>query len=247
MTIGEVLARLDALSPFVLQEKWDNSGLQVGDKKRDVSHIVLSLDIDAELIESTPEGTLFIVHHPLIFSPLKALDFATYPANLIASMMRKNQSLIAMHTNFDQTHLNGYVLEEIMGWHLQKSEGYIAYAEFAGSFEALVTKMGELFGFEHLKTVPTAKPIKRIALCTGSGASMIASVDADCFITGDIKYHDAMQAKALGLGLIDIGHYESERYFAQVLQKELKDWSISVIISASKNPFDYSQNAHSTK
>ena len=48
--------------------------------------------------------------------------------------------------------------------------------------------------------------------------SLIDEIKADCFLTGDIKYHDAMEAKARGLSLIDIRHYESERYFNTLLE-----------------------------
>jgi putative NIF3 family GTP cyclohydrolase 1 type 2 len=62
-------------------------------------------------------------------------------------------------------------------------------------------------------------------------------VEADCFLTGDIKYHDAMKAMSENLMMIDIGHYESECFFAQILLDELKGLDILAIIANSKNPF----------
>ena len=145
-----------------------------------------------------------------------------------------------MHTNFDQTHLNAYVLQKVLGFEIEDTQGYIAYAQTDSiTFDSVLKKVSQAFDMPTLKYTPTTKPISRLAFCTGSGASMLETVEADLFLTGDIKYHDAMQAKALNLGLIDIGHFESERYFAEVLQKELKDWPICVIISSSKNPFTY--------
>ncbi|MDD2567118.1 MAG: Nif3-like dinuclear metal center hexameric protein, partial [Thiovulaceae bacterium] len=41
------------------------------------------------------------------------------------------------------------------------------------------------------------------------------------------------------LSLIDIGHYESEYFFAQILQTHLKNLGLEVIISSSENPFTY--------
>ena len=78
-----------------------------------------------------------------------------------------------------------------------------------------------------------------MALTTGSGCSLIPKIEADCFLTGDIKYHDAMQAKALNLSLIDIGHYESEQFFAKILEQYLKNLGLEAIITQSKNPFTY--------
>jgi putative NIF3 family GTP cyclohydrolase 1 type 2 len=62
-------------------------------------------------------------------------------------------------------------------------------------------------------------------------------VKADCFLTGDIKYHDAMKAESLNPMMVDIGHYESERFFAEVMMDELKVLPILAIIANSKNPF----------
>ena len=106
--------------------------------------------------------------------------------------------------------------------------------------EVVGTEVAGAFGLTHLKSVVAhERPIRRVALCTGSGASLMREIEADCFLTGDIKYHDAMEAKVLGLNMIDIGHFESERYFGEILQKDLKNLGLTVIISSSKNPFTY--------
>ena len=93
MQISEIYIKLNEISPFELQEKWDNSGLLVGDMNREIKEIVISLDIDQNIIEKAKEDTLFIVHHPLIFSGLKQLDFSIYPANLLEIMIQKRLSL----------------------------------------------------------------------------------------------------------------------------------------------------------
>ncbi len=60
--------------------------------------------------------------------------------------------------------------------------------------------------------------VKRVAVCGGSGSSLInvaAGVGADVMVTGDIKYHDALSARDLGLALVDGGHDATE--FAGIL------------------------------
>jgi len=238
MKLLEIYDKLNALSAFELQEKWDNSGLQIGSMSDEVSEIVLSLDLDDELIATAKEGTLFITHHPLIFGKLTELNFDAYPANMIKKMMDKNLKLISMHTNFDQTHLNAYVAEEILGLTLTSHENFVATADIESDLDSLSQMIKKRLGLEQLKMVRCKEQIKSIALCTGSGASLMGEIQADLFLTGDIKYHDAMTAKSLNLSMIDIGHFESECFFSEVLYKELKDWKISVIISNSKNPFE---------
>ena len=239
MTIAEIYRHLDELSPFELQESWDNSGLLVGDFSEEIDRIVLSIDLDEALVESLDENALVITHHPIIFGGLKQLQFNQYPARLLRRMIQKNIANIAMHTNFDQTHLNDYVATEVLGYEVAEKEGFIAYLEVNEPFDVFASKVAGAFGLEHLRTVKCHDFVKRAALTTGSGASLMRSIDADCFLTGDIKYHDAMEAKTIGMSMIDIGHYESERYFGEILAPYLENLGLGVIISQSKNPFTY--------
>ena len=237
MKLQEIYNHLDKISPFELQEKWDNSGLIVGDLHREISQVVVSLDVDADMIEEAKEGTLFVVHHPLIFSGVTVLDFAKYPANLLEKMILKKQSCIAMHTNFDKTHLNRYVFEKILGFEVASQEEFVCVAKGEWKYKALLTLLRDKLGLPTLKVIGKKELIRSIALTTGSGASLIDEIEADCFLTGDIKYHDAMKALSENLMMVDVGHYESECFFAEILAEELKILGILAIIMKSKNPF----------
>ncbi len=238
MKIYEIYEKLNTLSPFELQEKWDNSGLLVGDMNREFEHIAIGLDIDKESLEQAKENTLFIVHHPLIFSGLKELDFSVYPANLLEIMVKKNLSLIAMHTNFDKTHLNAYVFEKVLGFKKESQEDFICRTTGEWSKDELLELLKEKLGLEVLKVVSPKQKINSIALTTGAGASLMDEVNVECFLTGDIKYHDAMKAMSQGLMMVDIGHYESEQFFAQILKDELENLGVLGIITQSQNPFE---------
>jgi len=239
LKVGEIYDILDSLSPFELQEKWDNSGLLLGSKEQDVKRIVLSIDIDFKMIEEADENTLFILHHPLIFSGLKRLLWNEYPANLLERMICKNHSMIAMHTNFDQTHLNSYVFSRVLGFENFESQGFVCKAVGEWNRDELLKHIKKSLGLNVMRIVGHKDTINSVALTTGAGASLMEIVDTDLFLTGDIKYHDAMKAISKGLMLADIGHFESERYFANALGEHLKNLSIPVIIAQSINPYSY--------
>jgi len=238
MTLKEIYKKLDEISPFELQEKWDNSGLILGDFDSEINEIVLSLDIDEEIIKKANDGTLFIVHHPLIFGKLTTLNLAKYPVNLLALMIKKNQSLIAMHTNFDKTHLNKFVFTEILGFNLNNESDFICSSRINLTFNELLKLLNKKLNLHTFKVVNKKEKINSIALTTGAGASLIDFIDTDCFLTGDIKYHDAMKAYSEDKMLIDIGHFESEQFFVDAMKLLLNSMPISVIIAQSKNPFE---------
>jgi dinuclear metal center YbgI/SA1388 family protein len=66
----------------------------------------------------------------------------------------------------------------------------------------------------------TGKSVRKVALCGGSGASLInlaISSEADVFLTSDIKYHDFFKAENKIL-LVDTGHFESEKFSGEILK-----------------------------
>ncbi len=238
MKLGAIYDFLDVLSPFATQARWDNSGLLIGSLDDEVEQIYLSLDIDSLLLEQVVPNALIITHHPLIFSGLKQLNFAKYPSNLIQIMVQKKISLIAMHTNFDLSHLNAYVASKL-GFEVKETKEFVAYCEVNQSLDDLALHVKHVLGIEHLRIVRAKEWIGLCAITTGSGGDLIAQIEADCFLSGDLKYHQAMEAKENNLSLIDIGHFESERYFPECLGDYLKNLPLKAIISNSKNPFEY--------
>jgi len=242
LRLSDYLQILDTISPFELQESWDNSGLQVGDPHQEIKQVFVAIDLDRELIASLPEGALLITHHPLIFSPLRVVDFSTYPGNLIGELIRKSIALVALHTNFDKSHLNSYVAREILGMEEIECRDFICYFDLSISFERALNWVQESFQLPSLRYVEPQREIERVALTTGSGGGLIDLVEADLFLTGDLKYHDAMKASNLGLGIIDIGHFESEIHFGKALAEQLKKYKIEAIIAPVKNPLHYKGN-----
>jgi len=237
MKIKEIYQFLDNLSPFELQENWDNSGLLVGDFDNEIDKIYISLDLDLELVDSIEENSLIITHHPLIFKPLKTLVPISYSQKLAIKLIQKNINLISMHTNFDKTHLNKYVMKEIFGFDYEQKDDFVLEAEVNMEFSEFVNHIKNSLGVDSLNVVQTKDRITSFSLTTGSGMSLLNDIKSDCFLTGDIKYHEAMEAKARGISLIDITHYESEKYFCDALYKQLNEFKNFVIIQNSKNPF----------
>lgn len=84
-----------------------------------------------------------------------------------------------------------------------------------------------------------AEEIRRVACSPGSGASYIraaAVAGCDCLVTGDIKHHDALQAQALGLTLIDATHAATERSAVPLIANALAGWNVELCEPA--NPFE---------
>ena len=194
-------------------------------------------------INTPKKTTLFITHHPLIFAPLKTLHTHLYPSNIIRACIKRDISLIAMHTNFDLTHLNNAFVKklDLESLNLQYSHTQdfsIIYHANNILLENLVTYIALRMGLKHIRYSKATDNIQNIYITSGSNASSYnIAKRGDCIITGDIKYHDAMIAKSNGISFIEVGHFESECIFGSVLQEILQKLDIHAIIADSHNPF----------
>src|SRR3712207_4811114 len=92
--IAEAVGRL---APPGLAEDWDNSGLQVGDPAARVTRVLVALTPLAEVFDEAEEvGADFLLfHHPLIFTPLKSVDTASYPGDLVSRAVRGGLTVYA--------------------------------------------------------------------------------------------------------------------------------------------------------
>jgi len=89
--------------------------------------------------------------------------------------------------------------------------GVLAEATSAGAFAQQVKAALAASGVR-LVGEP-GRQVRKVALCGGSGASLLheaARKGADLLVTGDVKYHEAREAEALGLALLDAGHFATE-------------------------------------
>jgi len=111
MKVKNLLNNFDKIAPFFLQESFDNSGIQFADLDAPVTKILLSLDVTQGVLNESIENkaNLIIVHHPLLFSPLKQITKQKNP--LLYQVVTGQINLLAMHTNYDLAEggLNDYV------------------------------------------------------------------------------------------------------------------------------------------
>lgn len=104
---------VEAIAPKRLAEDWDNVGLLVGNPSKDISRVLIALDIDENVVEEAVAKNcqVILTHHPLIFKPLKAIREDLPTGRLIAELIRHDIAVYAAHTNLDSA--NGGVNDVI--------------------------------------------------------------------------------------------------------------------------------------
>ncbi|MBN1930641.1 MAG: Nif3-like dinuclear metal center hexameric protein [Desulfobacterales bacterium] len=264
VTVADIIKAMEKIAPVLLAEQWDNVGLQIGKDDWPVKRIWVALDPGPEVVHAacSKNVNLLITHHPLIFKPLRSIDFSTPTGAIIQMATRHNLALFSAHTNLDKAKdgLNDVLASKLGLKNLKVLEESTEPNETCQGLGRIgdLDEGIDLFSFaqrvkEKLELVSIKVSgrhdllIKKVALCTGSGSGLMddfLSSGAQVYISGDLRYHDARAAEVVDLGLIDIGHFTSEHLIVEVLagrlQRILSENAIEVKVEAfglEKDPF----------
>ena len=261
MKIRDLVASIEEFAPLGLQESYDNSGLIVGRMDDDVHAALLAVDVTEEVIdEAEREGCdIIITHHPIIFTPLKRLNSATYVERCVERAIRSGIALYAAHTNLDSTPkgmswqvgsmvgLDDMTVLESRRDNPDAGFGVVGTLPRAEGALALLGRIKSIFnvGAIRYSDIPAEEfMVRRVAICTGAGRSMIGdarAAGADLYITADLRYNDFMEGEGRMI-LADIGHFESEfcaiRILNDVILKKIPNFAVRKSV-CSRNPIHY--------
>jgi dinuclear metal center YbgI/SA1388 family protein len=268
VSLDTVIAIIEKLIPPGLAESWDNVGLQIGDPRWGVKKIRVALDPGPDVVEtSCRDGIdLLLTHHPLIFKPLKKIDLGTPQGGLFQKAFAHQMAIYAAHTNYDRLSegLNEIFAKKIGLKQLRPLEPYaptagaeppnghglgrVGVLERAMPLKHLAERLKNQLEIDAVRVAGRAElEVATVALCTGSGSSLMElflESDAQVYISGDLRYHDARTVEEADLGLIDIGHFASEHLMVEALSKRLatvlQKEGFDIEVSASrieKDPF----------
>lgn len=247
MKCSEIRKVLEELAPFSCACEWDNPGLLAGRNDKEVKKILIAVDATDEVVEkAVKEGIdMLITHHPLIFRAVKKINDEDFITRRILKLIQHDISYYAMHTNFDSAPgcmadlsaerlglENTEVLEDMGS--LERSGAEVPYGiGKIGQFpEKLTIKetaelVKKVFGLEFVTVygMEENRKIQRIAVCPGSGGSVIniaLAKGAEVLVTGDISHHEGIDAAARNMAVIDGGHYGLEHIFSGFMSRYLE-------------------------
>lgn len=233
---------LNSIAPFETQEDWDNSGMLVGDMDAEVKKVAVVLDITHEEIKKAKAigADLIISHHPVIFNPIKSVTRGSVPYELVASSI----NALCCHTPLDIA--DGGTndsLAKLLGIEVTRTEDPILRLGTVEptTAENLAGKIAKTLNTK-VRYADAGRKIKKIAICTGAGCSLIeAAGEIDAFITGDASHHNFLDCIQAGITLIAAGHYETEIVVVPVLVKKLQAQfpDIEIIDIKQENPIKF--------
>lgn len=245
-TAKDVEQALFAFAPKEMAFDWDNVGLLVGDPDSEVKKVLVSLDITQPVVDEAKSlgCQLIAAHHPVMNihwhqRELQTLRSDTRLGSLLTSLVKGGISAVCMHTNLDA--VSGGVndaLAEKLGLReicQLKQDGVDTQGQPYGIGRVGITDERPLqefaafvkhsLGANGIRLVDTGKPVRRVAVGGGSCSDMMGdalAMGCDTFVTADVKYDGFLDAKALGLNLVDAGHFPTENVVCPVLKARLE-------------------------
>lgn len=258
MRVRDITDVIEAFAPLSIQEKWDNSGLCIGSPDQEVRGVMVGFDCTPELVDETiaAGADMIITHHPLIFSGVKKISPDDPVGSAIMKAVSAGIAVYAAHTTADKV-LDG--VSGAMARRLGLSDvsvldvdgdgtglGAVGDLPSAVTAAQAVEMVKKAFS---LKMVRCSRlidaPVRRIAMCGGSGSSLIEAAKASgaqLYLCGDISYHHFFTSG--DFMLMDIGHFESEvdivSILFSILRKNFPNFAIYMSTDIEKsNPINY--------
>ena len=257
MKARDIINVIEEFAPLSIQEKWDNSGLCIGSPDADVTSVLIGLDCTPELVDEAVEcgADMIVTHHPLIFSGLKKISPEDQVGAAVIKAISNGISIYAAHTSADKV-IAG--VSGAMAAKLGLENVRILDEDGEGTGLGVVGDLPEpLTAAEAvslvkdrfaLKAMRTSRPVEgrisRVAMCGGSGGSLIGAAmasGAQLYISGDISYHNFFTKD--GFMIMDIGHYESEIEIVDILfsllRKNFPTFAVRITQNMCANPIYY--------
>lgn len=242
-TVKNIHDYINTIAPFDTQEEWDNSGFLIGEFRKEVKTVVLSLDATKKAAEfaNAVGADLLLTHHPIIFNGIKNV----IKGSAVYELVSGGVAVISAHTCFDKaTDGIGDNLAGLLGLvNTRKLDnGYVVVGELESemSIDDFAMLVGSTLGTKGLRYTDTDKLIKTVAVGGGACGDFIedAMENADCFVTSDLKYHQMLESADNGFALISAGHYETENIpFLMIKDKLEKVFTdVNFLIAPVENP-----------
>ena len=238
--LGEIVDFFKETVPDAMKMDFDNVGFLVGESTNTVERVLLALDITDEVVEEAiqQKAQLVVSHHPVFFD-LKSVTDCTPQGRKVVHLLAHGIGAICLHTSLDC--VDGGVNDALLRALGIERHGILEPEQTLPDGRRYgCGRWGELKCAEHMKDfLPRVKAslasnglryhdagreVKRVAVCGGSGGSMISDAlrhGCDTLVTADIKYDQFLTAKECGLNLIDADHFCTENVVLPVLTEML--------------------------
>lgn len=235
-SLRDIETAIFELAPRELAMEWDNVGLLVGHPDREVARVLAALDVTERVAEEAIENgaNLIVSHHPVMncaWHPVQTVRDDDPQGRLLLGLIEAGVGVICMHTNLDAAEggvndalaarLGLTSVEKLEGGDGILREGTVA-EQTCASFAASVKNA---LGAGSVRFTDSGRPVRQVAVGGGAcGGYFRAAAQAGCdaLVTADVKYDQFLDAKALGLMLLDAGHFPTENVVCPVLAEYLR-------------------------
>ena len=252
----DIIKIIEDFAPLDLQGDFDNCGLKLGNINTHITGIMVTLDTNCDVVAEAIDKNcnLIIEHHPSIFNAIKSLDWNLPLTKAIHLAIKNDIAVYSAHTNIDfcKNGLNDYVagqagLCEVTCFD-NAGNPRIGKLKEKTTLKDYAEKLKSVFNDKNITTIGNIdKTIEKVAIVNGGGGSSTSDLlfaiehGADVFVTGDVKYNVARLAKDANYAIIQVGHYNSEQGFGELIENILKEADISVpVYKATRllNPYN---------
>ena len=238
-SLPEVIAALEAIAPLRLAADWDAVGLLVAPRRPTLDRILTCLTLTPEVAAEAVRRRvdLVISHHPLPFRPVPRITPATGTGRVLLELVGAGVGIWSSHTAWDSA--AGGINDQLAaiigleaaspiepdGVDPRVGFGRQAAAPIGVTVSAVAQRLSAALEPPAVQIVgDRERDAGRVGIVCGSGGDLVGQVAAagcTTLVTGEIKLHQAVEARAAGLAVIAVGHHASEHFAVVELGRRL--------------------------
>lgn len=219
MKIKEVIDYVASIAPPSYQESYDNAGLIVGDKEKELTGVLICLDTIEAVIDEAIEKkcNLVVAHHPIVFTGLKTFTGKNYVERVILKAIKNDIAIYVAHTNLDNVYENG------VNSKIAEKLGLV-------NTSILAPKKGLLRKLYVFVPKDAAEKLRQALFDAGAGAIGNYS-DCSFSVQGTGSFKANEKAKPT-LGTVGLRHYEPEERIEVVFSAHQQRQIIAALLEA---------------
>ena len=243
--LKKLLETLEGIAPLELAEEWDNVGLLLcPSRKRTSRKILLTIDLTEPVLEEALRvgADTIVAYHPPIFDPLSEITPSKARERVILRLVESRIAVYSPHTALDSVSggVNDWLAGGLGEGEVEPLASFIEAGVEPGEsipgqgrllrlrkpvkLSTLVRRVKSHLGLKKVRVSFGRRGdpvISTVALCAGAGGAVLGGVEADVYLTGEMRHHDVLDAKAQGTSVILCEHTNTERGYLPILRAKL--------------------------
>ncbi|KAJ3272506.1 hypothetical protein HDV01_005457 [Terramyces sp. JEL0728] len=228
--LKRVVSVMQNIAPLQLSAPWDNTGilLEAPFPRQNANKIFLTIDLTEKVLDealSDPSVGVIVSYHPPLFKSFKKLCLNDWKQRIALKCAASGVSIYSPHTALDAAvgGINDWIAKGLGNSIIvpitpqinppenqeYSGEGRLLTLDTPIALDDLISRVKSHMKLKYVRVARAKDTVQTIAICAGSGISVVGGTRSDVWLTGEMSHHELLDAVANGTSNSERGYLEN--------------------------------------